>query len=235
MALILCIETGTDICSVGIAENGELVSLRESDEGRDHARKVGVFVDEILKENRLDPDDLDAVAVGKGPGSYTGLRIGVSFAKGLCYGLRKPLVAVGSLDALCEVAREDYEAGILAVEDWERAVLCPMVDARRMEVYTQLFDAQGQPLTEVSAEVVGPESFAAFRGQGRPFVIFGSGARKCADILPDAVCVEVTPSVRGLAQLAQRAFDEGRTEDIAYFEPFYLKDFVVTTSKKKLF
>ena len=123
MALILCIETGTDICSVGIAENGELVSLRESDEGRDHARKVGVFVDEILKENRLDPDDLDAVAVGKGPGSYTGLRIGVSFAKGLCYGLRKPLVAVGSLDALCEVAREDYEAGILAVEDWERAVL----------------------------------------------------------------------------------------------------------------
>ena len=101
MALILCIETGTDICSVGIAENGELVSLRESDEGRDHARKVGVFVDEILKENRLDPDDLDAVAVGKGPGSYTGLRIGVSFAKGLCYGLRKPLVAVGSLDALC--------------------------------------------------------------------------------------------------------------------------------------
>ena len=235
MALILCIETGTDICSVGIAENGELVSLRESDEGRDHARKDGVFVDEILKENRLDPDDLDAVAVGKGPGSYTGLRIGVSFAKGLCYGLRKPLVAVGSLDALCEVAREDYEAGILSVEDWERAVLCPMVDARRMEVYTQLFDAQGQPLTEVSAEVVGEGSFAAFRGQGRPFVIFGSGARKCAGILSDAVCVEVTPSARGLARLAQQALDEGRTEDIAYFEPFYLKDFVVTTSRKKLF
>ena len=190
MALILCIETGTDICSVGIAENGELVSLRESDEGRDHARKVGVFVDEILKENRLDPDDLDAVAVGKGPGSYTGLRIGVSFAKGLCYGLRKPLVAVGSLDALCEVAREDYEAGILAVEDWERAVLCPMVDARRMEVYTQLFDAQGQPLTEVSAEVVDAGSFSTWRAKG-PFVIFGSGAAKCADVLSDAVLVHV--------------------------------------------
>ena len=235
MALILCIETGTDICSVGIAENGELVSLRESDEGRDHARKVGVFVDELLRETGIVPDDLDAVAVGKGPGSYTGLRIGVSFAKGLCYGLRKPLVAVGSLDALCEVAREDYEAGILSVEDWERAVLCPMVDARRMEVYTQLFDAQGQPLTEVSAEVVGEGSFAAFRGQGRPFVIFGSGARKCAGVLSDAVCVEVTPSARGLARLAQQALDEGRTEDIAYFEPFYLKDFVVTTSRKKLF
>lgn len=235
MALILCIETGTDICSVGIAENGELVSLRESDEGRDHARKVGVFVDEILKENRLDPDDLDAVAVGKGPGSYTGLRIGVSFAKGLCYGLRKPLVAVGSLDALAEVAREDYEAGILAVDGWDGAYLCPMVDARRMEVYAQVFDVEGRPQSEVSAEVVDAGSFSAFRGQGRPFVIFGSGARKCADLLPDAVCVEVTPSARGLARLAQQALDEGRTEDIAYFEPFYLKDFVVTTSRKKLF
>ena len=234
MALILCIETGTDICSVGIAENGELVSLRESDEGRDHARKVGVFVDEILKENRLDPDDLDAVAVGKGPGSYTGLRIGVSFAKGLCYGLRKPLVAVGSLDALCEVAREDYEAGILAVEDWERAVLCPMVDARRMEVYTQLFDAQGQPLTEVSAEVVDAGSFSTWRAKG-PFVIFGSGAAKCADVLSDAVLVPVAPSARGLARLAQTAFDGGDFADLAYFEPFYLKDFVVTTSRKKLF
>ncbi len=96
MALILCIETGTDVCSVGIARDGRLLSLRESDEGRDHARKVGVFVDELLRENRLSPDELDAVAVGKGPGSYTGLRIGVSFAKGLCYGIRKPLIAVGS-------------------------------------------------------------------------------------------------------------------------------------------
>ena len=130
MSLILCIETGTDICSVGIAKDGELLSLRESDEGRDHARKVGVFVDELLRETGIAPDELDAVAVGKGPGSYTGLRIGVSFAKGLCYGVRKPLVAVGSLDALAEVAREDYEAGILAVDDWSNALLCQMVDAR---------------------------------------------------------------------------------------------------------
>lgn len=235
MSLILCIETGTDICSVGIAKDGELLSLRESDEGRDHARKVGVFVDELLRETDIAPDELDAVAVGKGPGSYTGLRIGVSFAKGLCYGLQKPLVAVGSLDALVEVAREDYEAGILAVDDWDDAYLCPMVDARRMEVYAQIFDAEGRPQNEVSAEVITGESFAAYRGQGRPFVIFGSGARKCAEVLPDAVLVEVTPSARGLARLAQQALDEGRTEDIAYFEPFYLKDFVVTTSKKKLF
>jgi len=235
MSLILCIETGTDICSVGIAKDGELLSLRESDEGRDHARKVGVFVDELLRETGIVPDDLDAVAVGKGPGSYTGLRIGVSFAKGLCYGLQKPLVAVGSLDALAEVAREDYEAGILSVDDWDGAYLCPMVDARRMEVYAQVFDTEGRPQGEVSAEVVDEGSFAAFRGQGRPFVIFGSGARKCADVLPDAVYVKVTPSARGLARLAQQALDEGRTEDIAYFEPFYLKDFVVTTSRKKLF
>lgn len=234
MSLILCIETGTDVCSVGIARDGELISLRESDEGRDHARKVGVFVDELLRETDIAPDDLDAVAVGKGPGSYTGLRIGVSFAKGLCYGLRKPLVAVGSLDALAEVAREDYEAGIVSVDGWEQAYLCPMVDARRMEVYAQVFDAEGRPQSGVTAEVIDGDSFSAFRRSGRPFVIFGSGARKCADVLPDAALVEVTPSARGLARLAQQAFDEGRTEDIAYFEPFYLKDFVVTTSRKKL-
>ncbi|MBQ5878482.1 MAG: tRNA (adenosine(37)-N6)-threonylcarbamoyltransferase complex dimerization subunit type 1 TsaB, partial [Alistipes sp.] len=141
MALILLIETGTDICSVGIARDGELLSLRESDRGRDHARQVAAFVDEALEEMGLQPEALDAVAVGKGPGSYTGLRIGVSFAKGLCYGIGRPLIAIGSLDALTEVAREDYEAGIVDVERWDEAVLCPMVDARRMEVYTQLFNA----------------------------------------------------------------------------------------------
>lgn len=235
MSLILCIETGTDICSVGIAKEGELLSLRESDEGRDHARKVAVFVDELLRETGIAPDDLDAVAVGKGPGSYTGLRIGVSFAKGLCYGVHKPLVAVGSLDALTEVAREDYEAGIVSVDDWDRAWLCPMVDARRMEVYAQVFDTTGAAHTEVAAEVVDGTSFGAFRHGDRPFVIFGSGARKCAEVLPDARLIEVTPSARGLARLAQRALDAGQTVDIAYFEPFYLKDFVVTTKRKSLF
>lgn len=171
MSLILCIETGTDICSVGLARDGELISLRESDQGRDHARQVGVFVDELLSQTGIAPEELDAVAVGKGPGSYTGLRIGVSFAKGLCYGLRIPLVAIGSLDALTEVAKEDYEAGILSVDRWEEACLCPMVDARRMEVYTRVFDVAGTPLSDVSAEVVTAESFAAWRGDGRPFVI----------------------------------------------------------------
>ena len=219
MSLILCIETGTDICSVGLARDGELISLRESDQGRDHARQVGVFVDELLSQTGIAPEELDAVAVGKGP----------------CYGLRIPLVAIGSLDALTEVAKEDYEAGILSVDRWEEACLCPMVDARRMEVYTRVFDAAGTPLSDVSAEVVTAESFAAWRGDGRPFVIFGNGAAKCAGLLPDATLIQVAPSARGLARLAQEALDAGRTEDIAYFEPFYLKDFVVTRSRKKLF
>ena len=232
MALILCIETGTDICSVGIARDGELISLRESDEGRDHARQVAVFVDELLEEMGLQPDELDAIAVGKGPGSYTGLRIGVSFAKGLAYGLGKPLLAVGSLDALTEVAREDYEAGILDVDGWEEAVLCPMVDARRMEVYTQRFDSRGNALSEVSAEVIDAESFAAERVSERPFVIFGNGAKKCEEVLSGAVWVPVAPSARGLVRLAEEAFTAGRFEDIAYFEPFYLKEFVASKPKK---
>lgn len=233
MSLILCIETGTDICSVGIARDGELISLRESDEGRDHAKRVGVFVDELLRETGVMPDELDAVAVGMGPGSYTGLRIGVSFAKGLCYGLNIPLVAVGSLDALAEVAIEDNEAGILDVENWNDAILCPMVDARRMEVYTRLFDAKGEPMGEVSAEVVSEETFAEVRRE-RQLVIFGNGASKCCEALADATYINITPSARGLARLAQQRLTAGQTEDIAYFEPFYLKDFVVIPSKKKL-
>ncbi|MBR5845061.1 MAG: tRNA (adenosine(37)-N6)-threonylcarbamoyltransferase complex dimerization subunit type 1 TsaB [Rikenellaceae bacterium] len=235
MSLILCIETGTDVCSVGLAENGELVALRESC-GRDHARNVAVYVDELLRERDIDADEIDAIAVGKGPGSYTGLRIGVSFAKGLCYGLRKPLIAIGSLDALVEVAREDAEAGIVDVEDFERATLCPMVDARRMEVYTQLFNGRGEALGEVEAKIIDEQSFAAEIAGAEEFVIFGNGAAKCAGTLSaKAKLIEIVPSARGLARLAQEALDAGRTEDIAYFEPFYLKNFVVTTSKKKLF
>ena len=233
MSLILCIETGTEICSVGLARNGELISLRESGGGRDHAKKVGVFVDELLCETGVAPDELDAVAVGKGPGSYTGLRIGVSFAKGLCYGLGIPLVAVGSLDAMVEVAREDFEAGILDVTSWDNALLCPMVDARRMEVYTQIFSSAGEPLSDVAAEVVTSDSFAEWRNKGQ-LVIFGNGAAKCCEVLPDAHYIDVTPSARGLARLAEERLQAGQIEDIAYFEPFYLKDFVVIPSKKKL-
>ena len=179
MALILSIETGTDICSVALANDGELMALRESDEGRDHAMTVALCVDELLRETGVQPADLDAIAVGKGPGSYTGLRIGVSFAKGMCYALNIPLISIGSLDALTEVAREDFDAGILDIEDeqWSAARLCPMVDARRMEVYTQIFDNECRPLSDVVAEVVTEESFKSWR-EGGKLVIFGNGAQK---------------------------------------------------------
>ncbi len=234
MALILCIETGTDICSVGIVNNGELISLRESDSGRDHAKKVAVFVDELLAENNIDPQQIDAVAVGEGPGSYTGLRIGVSFAKGLCYGLGKPLIAVSSLASLAAVAIEDYKAGIIDIENWDSARLCPMIDARRMEVYTQVFDSKANPLSSVTAEVVDENTLAEHRAATDHFVVFGSGAAKCAEIL-GAELIDVTPSVRGMATIAEQKFADGNFADVAYFEPYYLKDFVVTTSKKKLF
>ena len=233
MSLILCIETGTDICSVGIARDGELMSLRESDQGRDHAKQVAVFVDELLRETGVKPDELDAVAVGMGPGSYTGLRIGVSFAKGLCYGLNIPLLAVGSLEALTDVAIKDYEAGIIQVEDWDEALLCPMVDARRMEVYTQIFNSRCEAQSEVSAEIITEDSFSQWRSKGK-LVIFGNGAAKCQEMLPDAIYIDVAPSARGLTRIAHQLFEAGKTVDIAYFEPFYLKDFVVIPSKKKL-
>lgn len=233
MSLILCIETGTDICSVGIARDGELMSLRESDQGRDHAKQVAVFVDELLRETGVKPDELDAVAVGMGPGSYTGLRIGVSFAKGLCYGLNIPLLAVGSLEALTDVAIKDYEAGIIQVEGWNEALLCPMVDARRMEVYTQIFNSRCEAQSEVSAEIITEDSFSQWRANGK-LVIFGNGAAKCQEMLPDAIYIDVAPSARGLTRIAHQLFEAGKTVDIAYFEPFYLKDFVVIPSKKKL-
>lgn len=234
MALILCIETGTDICSVGLVNNGELISLRESDSGRDHAKKVALFVDELLTENDIAPEQIDAVAVGEGPGSYTGLRIGVSFAKGLCYGTGKPMIAVSSLAALAAVATEDYKAGIVDVEAWDSSLLCPMIDARRMEVYTQVFDSTGKAISDVTAEIIDEQSLAQYRTEGTNLIIFGSGAAKCEQVL-GATLIEVTPSVRGMAAIAEQKYAAADFVDVAYFEPYYLKDFVVTTSRKKLF
>lgn len=234
MSYILCIETGTDTCSVGLAKNGELIALRESSEERDHARRVAVYTEEILAGHGLDAADLDAVAVGKGPGSYTGLRIGVSFAKGLCYGLRIPLIGIGSLDSLARAAIEDYEAGLVAAERWDSVMLVPMIDARRMEVFGQVFDTKGNPLSEAGAWIIDADSLAEFRERGE-LLIFGSGAAKCEGVIPGAGFVDVTASARGMVRPAADAFEAGRFEDTAYFEPFYLKDFVVTTSKKKIF
>lgn len=228
---ILCIETGTDTCSVALARDGECVALRESHGERDHAARVAVYTEEVLAEAGLSATDLTAVAVSKGPGSYTGLRIGVSFAKGLCYGLGIPLIGVGSLDSLFEMARRDHTDG----------VFIPMIDARRMEVYGQVFDADGTALTLPEAWIIEPGSLAEWRAGGNSscgsdeVFIFGSGAAKCREALPWARYIEVQPSARGMIGLATRAFEAGAFEDTAYFEPFYLKDFVVTTSRKKLF
>lgn len=235
MALILGIETGTDICSVSLSQDDELLALRESG-GQDHARKLAGYIDELLTTNDLDPDELDAVAVSKGPGSYTGLRIGVSTAKGLCYALGIPLIGVGSLESLAYVAAEDADAGIVDMGDPTAALLCPMIDARRMEVYAQVFDADIVPLSKVGAHIITPESFSELMTPAREFVIFGNGAAKCIGIMPKELvkCIDVTPSARGLVKPAFKAFEAGAFENTAYFEPLYLKDFVVTTSKKKL-
>ncbi len=146
MALILSIETGTEVCSVALAKDGEMISLRESSgEGRAHANHLALYIEEVLRGNDMDADELDAVAVGGGPGSYTGLRIGVSTAKGMCYALGKPLIAVDSLQALASIAMEEVQAGIVHIGNPETAVLAPMIDARRMEVYTRLFDTGLRP------------------------------------------------------------------------------------------
>lgn len=236
MSLILCIETGTDVCSIALARDGTLLALRESSGERDHARLVGTYTDEILKAEGIPVSGLDAVAVSRGPGSYTGLRIGVSFAKGLCYALGIPLIAVGSLESLARTALIN-SGGRLPAARTGGPVLCPMIDARRMEVYAQLFDADIKPLTEVAAVIVDGNSFSEYIFPGKEFVIFGSGAEKSREVLPaeGVKYIEVQASAAGLCFEAQRKLDSGLTEDVAYFEPFYLKDFVVTASNKKLF
>ena len=236
MALILSLETGTEVCSVGLARDGQLLSLRESNDGRNHARLLGVYIQELLEEMEVEPEELDAVAVGMGPGSYTGLRVGVSMAKGLCYGLAIPLIAVNSLQALAQVALEDFDAGILDLESLDEAVLCPMIDARRMEVYTQRFDSSLNPLSEIEAVILDESTFSDILPDRR-VVIFGDGAGKVKNVISDENLVEipVLPSARGLAMGAEEAFREGRFVDTAYFEPYYLKDFVVLPSKKKFF
>lgn len=236
MSLILCIEAGTDIGSVALADDDKLLSLRECSEGKQHASNLAVYVEEILSENDLSASELSAVAVGKGPGSYTGLRIATSLAKGICYAARIPLVTVSSLEAMAYVALEDWDAGIVDMDEIEGALLLPMIDARRMEVYCQLFDSRVNPVDEVRAEIITEESFAQERKNNR-ILVFGNGAQKCKDIFtgPGVIFSDIVPSARGLVKPAYNAFRENKFENIAYFEPFYLKDFVATTSAKRYF
>ena len=233
MSLILCIETGTDVCSVALAHGGRLVSLRE-EAGRDHARKVALFADELFREAGISPRGLDAVAVGRGPGSYTGLRIGTSFAKGLCYALDVPLLAVDSLAAMAVIACDDREAGLFRSAQWESALLCPMIDARRMEVYAEVFDTSLESRSEVAAEVVTSGSFGRFIRPEGEFFVFGSGqdgrgasgrgrpVHRCSPVRPGALQACSGPARRGTGGgyrllrtgLPERFRGDGRPEKI---------------------
>lgn len=244
MALILSIETGTEICSVALAEDGRLISLRESDGDRAHAGNLGVYIEEILRENNLNADELDAVAVGAGPGSYTGLRIGTATAKGLCYSTGVPMIAIDSLRSLANIAMEEYHAGILDIDDLDTALLVPMIDARRMEVYTCMFDTNLHCVSPTEAHILTPESFESERLAGHQLICMGNGAAKygtmmrqaqestAAEDIKDIVIARINSSARGMIGLAQECFDREQFVDVAYFEPRYLKDFVATQSKR---
>lgn len=234
MKLILCIETGTEVCSVALSSNGSLLALRESGEGRAHASNLAVYIQEILEEHSLECSDLSAVAVSMGPGSYTGLRIGSSMAKGICYSESIPLIAVSSLEAMTVGALQDIEVGLIDIDNPEDYIFAPMIDARRMEVYTQFFAGGKEPLTDIVAEIITDASFADY--QDKDFFIFGNGADKCKEVLnvKSVVVGKVVASAQNLTKIAYDKFLKEEFCNIAYFEPLYLKDFVSTTKKRDL-
>lgn len=219
---ILCIETSTSVCSAAICLDGVPTDERISLEGGNHARLLPTFIDELLSAHS---GQIDAVAVSDGPGSYTGLRIGASMAKGICYGLHVPLIPVPTLQTLCAAALNKEEIS------GDSFLLCPMIDARRMEVYTAFYDAQIHPLTEVRAVVVSsPQSLAA--PAPSHVYYFGDGAAKCQSVLTDSAwsyVADVVPQARFMGALAQSL----PAVDVAYYEPFYLKEFIAAPSHIK--
>ncbi|WP_025142647.1 tRNA (adenosine(37)-N6)-threonylcarbamoyltransferase complex dimerization subunit type 1 TsaB [Pedobacter jeongneungensis] len=227
MAKILQIETATAFCSVALSVNGETISFKEEQGQNLHAANLTLFIDEVIKTVGLNYSELDAIAVSKGPGSYTGLRIGVSTAKGLCYALDKPLIAIETLEMMA--------AGFLSENPDYSGFICPMIDARRMEVYTTVFDPLLNILLPTEAKIIDEMSFNDFLSQ-QTITFLGDGAAKCAEVLthPNARFDAANfNSASYMSKLASQAFDKGNFEDVAYFEPFYLKDFVVTQSKKQ--
>lgn len=239
MERIILIETSTALCSTALAENGTITSYKESSAPKAHASLTAVFIRDMLEDRGLTLADCDAVCVSMGPGSYTGLRVGVSTAKGLCFGTGKPLIAVGTLDTL--VAQAFHSVTDIA----DVRYIIPMIDARRMEVYSAVWEADNIPaksydgvkqITETTPVVVDENSFAEYLEQG-PCLFIGDGAGKCADILkhPNARFCQCWPKASSMLEPALKALHAKRFEDVAYFEPFYLKEFVATVSKKKLF
>ncbi len=226
---ILHIETSTSVCSVALSHNGECIFNISNYEGANHAAKLCLFVEQALnrmKELNLTPD---AVAVSGGPGSYTGLRIGVSTAKGLCYGYNIPLIAVSTLEVMC-VETVKHLPGA------DKRLLCPMIDARRMEVYTAAYDTDIKIISEVTPEIVTEHSFSELLDK-HPVIFFGNGSEKCMQVLthPNAHFIpDIVPLAKNMIRLAEEKFNAGDFADVAYYEPFYLKEFQATTPKSLL-
>ena len=231
--MILCIETSTAVCSVALVENGNVIALRESLDGQNHAEKITIFIDEIMKETNVVYKDLDAIAVSMGPGSYTGLRIGVSTAKGFCYAIEKPLIAV---DTLAAMAYGFISSQLSAISYQPTAILCPMIDARRMEVYSAFFNEKLERTSETEALVIDENSFMELK-QNNHLYLFGDGADKLATLFENDKNITVVEkfhcSAAYMATLAEEAFKNKDFVDVAYFEPFYLKNFVPGIPKVK--
>ena len=232
MERIILIETSTALCSVALAEDGAVTAYRESSAPKAHASLTAVFVQEVLAERGVTLADCDAVCVSMGPASYTGLRVGVSTAKGLCFGSGKPLLAVGTLDTLVAQAQSssaEAEANVAY------RYIIPMIDARRMEVYAAVFE-NGKQITETAPAIIDETSYAEYLEQG-PVLFIGDGAGKCADVIkhPSAHFCQCHPKASSMLPPALEAYRMQDFKDVAYFEPFYLKEFVATVSKKKLF
>ena len=226
MSKILNIETSTTVCSVSISENGACKCFRENFNGNNHSELIGVFVQEVLAEAGLEPQNLDAVALSIGPGSYTGLRIGTSFAKGLCYGSDLELITIPTLKIIAQNAKEKY-----SIE--EDALICPMIDARRMEVYNCIYDANLNEVRETQPEIINESSFAEIL-QNKKVYFCGNGAEKCKQYITHENAIfldEVYPLATSMIAIAEEAFAKNDFADVAYFEPFYLKAAHVTMPK----
>ncbi len=235
MARILNIETSTEICSVTLAQDGKTLFKKESSEGLNHSRILTVFIEELFNENNVDIKSLDAVAVSKGPGSYTGLRIGVSVAKGICYGLNIPLISVNSLEVIGKYTAKNVSKYI-SLNKNESVFFCPMIDARRMEVYTALFDREGKEIQTVSAEII-EENFLSELLKNNKILFFGNGADKCKNTIQHKNAIfngPATTSAEFMQAVSDEKYNKNQFEDVAYFEPFYLKDFIVTIPKNKV-
>lgn len=235
MAVILNIETSTEVCSVALAKNGESLFEKENNQDMNHSGLLTVFIGQIFEENNLSIKNIDAVAVSKGPGSYTGLRIGVSVAKGLCYALEKPLIALNTLDIMAHYTARNLNSYITPGAG-NNVMLCPMIDARRMEVYTALYNSCGETVKPVGAEIIDEKSFSEYFPNNK-IMFFGNGAEKCRNhiVHPNAIFSgPLKTSARFMQTMAEIKFNKNEFENTAYFEPFYLKNFVATTPKNKI-